>query len=159
MVRFLGKSLREKVRQQNEGRQVHRGCSWEAACSSSLQDTLTSFSSSLLAPRLSAPSPLAPPHLDPYPCVPFLGQSAKTKRLRGKISCHGHASTRFFPPFFFLPFFPLSLYRSSLLRGRDERRGRVWWMLENLYDCYHRINETRLLGHLVPCIYLRVICK
>lgn len=73
----FSESLSSRGTLQNEGRQVHRGCSWEAAaCTIVVARHSDVLSSSLLAP----PRPLHPsPHLDPYL------RGGKTKRqISGK---------------------------------------------------------------------------
>lgn len=81
----FSESLSARGTLQNEGRQVHRGCSWEAAaCTIVVARHSDVLSSSLLAP----PRPLHPSPSSILPSVPRGGgQSAKTKRqIVGKIS-------------------------------------------------------------------------
>lgn len=76
----FSESLSARGTLQNEGRQVHRGCSWEAAaCTIVVARHSDVLSSSLLAP----PRPLHPsPSSRSYP--PFLGEGDKAPRQSGK---------------------------------------------------------------------------
>lgn len=76
----FSESLSARGTLQNEGRQVHRRCSWEAAaCTIVVARHSDVLSSSLLAP----PRPLHPsPSPRSYP--PFLGEGDKAPRQSGK---------------------------------------------------------------------------